>query len=104
MYKFRPLIRCHIRLYHGKRFAKQYIKENQFDLALKWALSKSTGYMLGFEIYAEKSVNNDKTFGLGGDSVMYLINNWNTLPNKGFKIFFQQLFYIPKVNGIFSRN
>lgn len=81
--------------YYGKHYAKQYIKGKPIRFGFKnWALCTSNGYMISFEIYTGKSQNknDERTFGLGGDVVLKLLEKSEILPNEGYKVYFDNYF------------
>ncbi|KAH1013172.1 hypothetical protein HUJ05_012195 [Dendroctonus ponderosae] len=77
--------------YYGKHYAKQYIRGKPIRFGFKnWALCTSSGYLVSFEMYTGKSQDNsdERGFGLGGVIVLKLLEKSEILPNKGYKIYF----------------
>lgn len=78
--------------YYGKHYAKQYIKGKPIRFGFKnWALCTSSGYLVAFEVYTGKS-NAEKKFGLGGDTVLSLLQKSGIKPKAGYKIYFDNYF------------
>lgn len=78
--------------YYGRHYAKQYIRGKPIRFGFKnWALCTSNGYMVAFDIYTGKS-NKEKTFGIGGDTVVHLIEAAEIQGNQGYKLYFDNYF------------
>lgn len=78
--------------YYGRHYAKQYIKGKPIRFGFKnWALCTSNGYMIAFDIYTGKS-DKERTFGIGGDTVLSLIRAAEIPPKQGFKFYFDNYF------------
>lgn len=78
--------------YYGRHYAKQYIRGKPIRFGFKnWALCTSNGYMVVFDIYTGKS-DKAKKFGIGGDTIVSLIQAAEIPQNQGFKIFFDNYF------------
>lgn len=82
--------------YYGKHYAKQFIKGKPIRFGFKnWALCTSNGYLLAFDIYMGKQPtldNENKTFGIGGNVVLSLLEKANIPPHKGYQIYFDNYF------------
>lgn len=79
--------------YYGKHYAKQFIQSKPIRFGYKnWALCSSNGYMYGFDVYTGKDNNKPKNLGLGGDVVMFLLEQVGVPENQGFKLYFDNFF------------
>lgn len=78
--------------YYGRHYSKQYIKGKPIRFGFKnWALCTSSGYNIAFDIYTGRD-ENQKLFGLGGDTVLSLIDAADIPPKQGYKLFFDNYF------------
>ncbi|KAF2888516.1 hypothetical protein ILUMI_17657 [Ignelater luminosus] len=79
--------------YYGKHYAKQFIRGKPIRFRFRnWAICSSSGYTLNFGIYMERKKQQEKVFGIGGDTVIFLLEKAQITPNQGFKIFFDNCF------------